>query len=177
MLYTHKPIELARRTPENEDERKKSIPMAPARHPEWPTKVALRWNRLRGQDAAEDSPHRRLVLRTSAIAQISEEMQKSGMIGEALGPADRIGVTIKCLRAVEGRRNLAKESALKEYPGLKEVLGSSVPGEGPAGRIEALKNHIVTLAKEELRFDLETLKRGDNAPTGSRARPQAVDCE
>ncbi len=67
-----------------------------------------------GQEAAEDTPHRRLVLLKSAIAQISEEMQKSGMIGEALVPADRIGATIKCLRAVEGRRILAKERALKE---------------------------------------------------------------
>ena len=61
-LSTHRPIEIARRGAAREPGPLASttVPLAPARHEDWPRRVHLRWQQLRAEDDLEDSPARRL---------------------------------------------------------------------------------------------------------------------
>ena len=158
-LSTHRPLEVARRMPGPVDQRRTPAPTGPSRHPAWPSKVTLRWNELRKHDDQPDSVHRQLVLLKQAMAEVSRDMFKRGQVGQAVLCADKIGATIRCLRAVQQGRDLAIRRACEEYPELLSIGSLETLVRGGQEMVHHIKEHILFLAKTDIREELETLNQ------------------
>ena len=156
-LSTHRPLEIARRSPREGDERRTTISLAPARRQEWAEQVNRRWHRLKHDDKEDTNVHRSLLLLKRSMQQISDEMFRKGEIGEATTSEDKVGAAIRALKGIEKGRRAAIERACKELPALKMELTMSGMLQGSAETIRKAKDLIVKLAKENVRDDLEQL--------------------
>ena len=69
--------------------------------PEWPQRVALQFGEFQRGDDADDQPLRRLVLIKRAIVEVTRRMQVEAAHLRAESSDDKLGWTMRCVRAAE----------------------------------------------------------------------------
>jgi len=117
-LSTHRPIAFSRVGEKAQGECTKALPVAPTRREEWNRRTCLLWQELRREDKARDSAARRLLLLKRAMTEVSIRMNRDTDKAPAKDSGDRLGCTVKALRALDKGRWDLFQDALREFPEL-----------------------------------------------------------
>ena len=84
-------------------------------------------------------------------------MNRKVQVGVAVRCEDQLGAAIRCLRAVQQGRTLAIRRACEEYPALNSIGSYEVLQQAGQETVHRLKEHILQLARAEVREDIEQL--------------------
>ena len=90
-------------------------------HEDWPARVSIHFHDRLAQDAMAASPLRRLALLKASIREVSASMEVRGRAGETLSTEsldDKVGCTMRFIRAAEAGRVEARRRRIAAYPHL-----------------------------------------------------------
>ena len=96
-------------------------------HQSWPKRVGLRLLELDSEDKTNVCPLRRLLLSKRAMKEVGEAMAKESCHCAPTAAHDRLGLTMRYLRAVEHERLGAMQHCAKAYPALADFRDPSNP--------------------------------------------------
>ena len=132
-------------------------------HEDWPRRVALEFDsRLAEEPSA--SPIRQLVLYKLAMRSAAQNLDWSpGSFPAAMELEDRLAMTMRFVRAVEGGHLGTVGHCLQRYPTLAELSTNpyALLNSGPAA-LQPYRDHAVQLARDHALDELGKLH--DNLP-------------
>jgi hypothetical protein len=98
----------------------------------------LCWGEFRKQDGAEDTAVGRLVLTKQAISEVTWAMHLEGANGQARDANEKLGVSIKALRALEHGHGRLWHTCVEQHGALSS-MGACRSGVPCAGAVIRLK--------------------------------------
>ena len=180
-LSAHRPISFGRRRSCAHSFAERPLPPAAMEDPTWPSRVSLRYEELRRDEpeAHQDQPLRKLVLMKKAIREVTLTMGKERRREQSKSTDDKLGFTIRFLRAAQEVRMRSMENCVPEYPFLVTLADHRDPNIRSSRKIAAVRAHALELARlavtENLR-ELESNRYGIDSDAASRKRERAGDC-
>ena len=159
-LSHHRPIVFfklrSRRSPQSELIDEKVV-----KGPSWPHRVSLRYGALK-EESPEEDPFTNLHLLKQAISDVSkhmsEESRRNTLFNQAKDIDDKIGWTMRALRAYERGHRADLLNCIKAYPKIGELVNPyNHLGRGCSG-YRALQDWAVQIHKESLLEDLRSLQ-------------------
>ena len=149
-LSAHRPIFVDRRLPVEAGYITRPISKSCYTHPDFNRRVKLSFeNSL--LDEPDASGLRRLVLFKDAMRSVANNMGRpdSGS-SVAMDTADKLGVTMRFMRASESESLGTISNCLVRYPLLSSLVSNPYEvGGNPAARLRAVKDHAVELARAQ----------------------------
>ena len=137
------------------------LPTAPLDDPEWPKRVALRFNELQRTDTLADQAIRRMLLLKQAIREVSITMGRQMRHDAAKTKEDKLGWTMTFLRAAEEVRLKTMEKCALAYPYLTGLVKHQNPNIRANGGLDGVREHAVELARGSVTEDLAALEKSD----------------
>ena len=74
---------------------------------------------------------------------------------------DKLGWTIRCIRAIESSRYLAAQRCTQAYPYLHSLIDTSLPNSRDGEQLEPLRLHAIELARNCILQDLREVAADD----------------
>ena len=156
-LSAHRPISFFRRKKERRFDLDAPIPTAPSHDPRWPERVALRFGELRREDSCEDQPLRRLVLIKKAIREASWRTHAQSRAVAATNDSDKLGWTMRFLRAAEELRLHAMRKCAAAYAVLGTLVNIEDPNLRVSNGLRKVRDHALELARASILDELREI--------------------
>ena len=156
-LSAHRPVAFFRQKPSFQTSAWYKLPTAPIKHPNWPRRVALRFNELRRQDELDDQPLRRLLLAKQAIAEVTRKVQLETKEALAESCDDRLGWTMRFIRAAEELRMGKMRRCANVYPHIATLANPEDPNLRISAQLNELRQHALELARTSVLEDMRRL--------------------
>jgi len=127
-------------------------------HPDWPRQVSLAWHAL-----LRDHPDASAIVRLQLLKRAMRDAEKAltsqpGGAPPAENLEDRIGVSMKYLRASEAGCPERISRCLERYPLLRDMVYNPYDFTSPAGpRLARVRRHIMELQKDFTMQELNSL--------------------
>ena len=112
-LSAHRALSFSRRRATRHEALDKPLPTAPLDNPAWVKRVALLHSELLKDDSRPHSPLRSLALLKRSIRDVTERMAHESAGKEAKSGDDKLGMTIRFLRAAQEERKFVMKSSAK----------------------------------------------------------------
>ena len=128
--------------------------------PAWAERVFLRYDGLRNEDNGPDQPVRRLILAKRAIAEVTRSMCKETEHQKAITSEDRLGWTMRFLRAAEGLRLRTMQKGVVAYPHLTKLAEYQDPNVRLRSGLTKVREHAIELARGAVTDELKELSKG-----------------
>lgn len=177
-VSAHRPVTFYRRTRAKAvDPDSLPLPTAPMRHPDWRRRVTLRLGELEREDRQDSQPIRRLLLLKRAVREVTTTMQQEMGQQPPETPQDRLGYTMRFLRAIEGHRWHVARRITEAYPRLAEFVDVQDRALHLHPGLQAVRDHAMELARTTILDDLrEFQQQQPDLPDSVRtARRQALN--
>ena len=129
--------------------------------PAWPARVALKCSELCAKDEKGNQPLRRHSRLKEAIQEVTERMQREELRNSARTAEDKLGCTMKFIRAAEAERLLTMERCVMAYSELVKMADHRNPNLRQFG-LEPLRQHAVELARDAITQDLHDIDASQN---------------
>lgn len=153
-LSDHRPLSFSRKVTTRDPSR--LLPLGPevARMPEWVDLTKQNFETLCRRDARGGLPLRRLQLLKRAMRIAAEELQAARATATEDAIEDRLGWTLRFLRAAEAIRLNAMERCAKAYPVLRTLADPANPLLREGAGLEAVRAHAVALTRDQVLQEL-----------------------
>jgi hypothetical protein len=158
-LSAHRPISFSRRRAGLPPSHK-PLPTAPMDDPRWSMRVALRFEELRAEDTNIDQALRRLLLLKKAIEGVTVTMHREGCASAAATPDDKLGWTVRFIRAAEEIRVRTMERCIDSYPHLLTLVEGLSPNLRIGSGLAKVRMHALELARSAVTDELRDLESG-----------------
>ena len=148
-LSHHRAVMVARRLPVCTGGETKPISQACYSHPDFSRRCQLNFKE-KLQENPEASKLRQLGLLKEAMRETATNMARSGVCqAAATETSDKLGVTMRFIRAVENASRGTISSCLMRYPHIATLIANPYElGGNTANRLRSIKDHAVDLARE-----------------------------
>ncbi len=156
-LSAHRPISFARRHASRHEDVARPLPTGPLSDPSWAGRVSLRFGELRSSDLVDDQPLRRLTLLKRAIRDVTEAMAEEKVEITANSVEDKLGWTIRFLRAAEEASLGRMARCAAAYPFLSELVACDDVNLRAGTSLNRVRDHALQLAREGISEDLKAL--------------------
>lgn len=168
-LSAHRPISFARRRT-GLQVAAKPLPTTPMNDSRWAVRVTLRYEELQFEDECIDQPLRRLVLVKQAIEEVTLAMRKEAHADATSTPDDKLGWTMRFLRAAEEVRVVAMERCLATYPVLSTLITGCNPDLRSNGGLSKVREHAIELARTAATEEMRGLESKAGGMDGEQAK-------
>ena len=121
-------------------------------------------------EPAPPRPLRRLVLLKEAMTEVAERMVPQLHRGPANTFQDKLGSTMRFIRAAEAQRLLAMRKAVQEYPYLTTLINHVGATTRTQPGMQAVRDHAIMLARKSLAEDLHDFQRTRNDMEDAQAQ-------
>ena len=174
-LSNHRPVIFFKRKSVQKPHRSGPIPLGPIKQANWAHRVRSDYGSRLEAFGPDSSAFDRLRLLKESMREVSwsmqEDMVRCKVASEAEEVDDRLGWTMRLLRAIEGGREGVKVRCLQAYPALSSYISAQ-------GDLEPLRQHAIALHRasilEELKgIQADSLGNNDHATASRRSRVQA----
>jgi len=175
-LSHHRAISYSRRTPTKSGPAGVSVSVL--RHADFPRRVKLAYYE-RLLDRPTDSAIERLVYFQNAMKAVSAQGNWSPAGYAAVDTAaERVGICLKYIRAVERKSTTAISVCLLLYPGLRAYVANVYNIEGNTySKLQRMREHIQDLVRQQSLEELaeaEEIERNGNSDLARRMRQKAA---
>ena len=164
-ISDHRAVAFARRAPNRKAwDPNRPIPAHVLKHPFWPIRVAAEYNHLVQDNAANsNSPLRRHMQLKQAMRIVADRIQQEHGIRNAERDEttdDKLGHTMRFIRAAESGWQGQMQRSLKHYPYLSSLSPHPMQlAQLPDARLAPYRRHALQLARESAITQLEELHR------------------
>ena len=117
----------------------------------------LKYEELRAEDEGANQPARRLVLAKRAITAVTRAMCRDKKRAETITSEDKLGWTMRFLRAAEGLHVRSMEKCVEAYPHLCKLADCHSPNVRIRLGLTKVREHAIELARNSVRDDLNVL--------------------
>ena len=156
-LSAHRPVGFFRQTRSKDKAANAHVPMAPMKDRQWPRRVALRYGELRSEDGPQDQPMRRLVLIKQAIREVSRAMDSEKSRQRAESTDDKLGWTMRFIRASEELRMTTLRKCVEAYPHLATLTDAENPNNRLGAGLQNVRRYAVEMARTSVVEDMRRL--------------------
>ena len=111
--------------------------------------MVRRYDELRGIDSLPDQALRRLVLVKQAMREVTVTIQRASK-AKATTTDDKLGWTMRFLRAMEDVRLNTASVCVRAYPRLRELANPDNPNARLQSGLAAVRQHAIELAKSSI---------------------------
>ena len=157
-LSRHRPISFRKCVASHKKEFERPIGDQVLEHPDWPRQVALAWTSLL-RDNADASAITKLQLIKRAMRHAEKALNSQlGRASPAENLDDRIGITMKFLRASEVGNPERVSRCIERYPLLRDLVANPYDFTSPVGpRLACVRRHVMELQKDFTMQELTSL--------------------
>ena len=165
-LSHHRAVLFARRLPHAVSSDERPVCVQSIQHDDFPRLVALNFN-AKVNANPEASDVQKLLLLKAAVKEVGQTLARDDRsAAPAVDLEDRLGTTMKFIRAFEGGHLNEISSCIARYPKLKELISNPYAIDGNTTvKLRAIKDHAIDLAREhaldELSLAHRDLENGD----------------
>ena len=163
-LSAHRPLLFFRKAGEPRAYRSGPLPMGPLKRNCWTAKVNLLYGELL-ESHGRGEPLQRLHLLKKAIIDTTwtmhEQDLQQGRVVQATEIDDKLGWTIRCIRAAEQNRNTMVKKCTKAYPHLATLVTTELPDFRNGLILEPLRTHAIELARANVLQELRAVNADD----------------
>ncbi|CAK0852851.1 unnamed protein product [Prorocentrum cordatum] len=140
------------------------IPEQARRDLDWVRKVALEHGDRLDQLNSPSAVRRLVILKESMKHVGATHDWTPGPCEEAVDKEDRLGATMRFIRAAEKGNVSTLGECLQWYPALQTITGNPyAAAEGDLSKLQAFRDHAVALARESAMDGLQRLQDGEGA--------------
>ena len=157
-LSTHRPLSFARRSAGRHELVDKPLPLAPLEHADWPRRVGLKHGELLRADAHPEQPLRRLLLLKEATREVAETMASEQQCIKAISAEDKLGWTLRLLRAAEEVQLTTMARCADSYPYLAELVNVKNPNARSGDGLRRVREHALEFARGAVTEELQALE-------------------
>lgn len=171
-LSAHRAVAFGRRAPQRHDSGLRPLDSSVVRDPLWPSRVSVALDR-RERAEPQAGPLRRLVLLKMAMREVADTMlrERDAKAEQAEEAEDKLGWTVRFVRAAEGARTGAMQRCLAAYPRLRTLVQDPMALRGVAGDgTDVFRRHAMELAREHAVEQLEALQGEEGTQQRSTRR-------
>ena len=127
-ISDHRPVSFFRRSRAKREDKDRPFPSTIFQHPEWVERTAMKYSHLLSQDKGRKEPLRRMVLLKEAMTAASENVMKETRHEiKATGFTDKLGATMRFIRAAERVNVTVMRQCTIEYPYITAHVNPANP--------------------------------------------------
>ena len=166
-VSNHRAVLFSRQRPQKLIVDDKPLSQASVTHEDFPRRVALNYN-SKVAEAPHSTDIEKLVMLKTSMREVSTHIDKSSLgHAAAISFEDRLGVTIRFIRAFESGFLGVISTCLARYPTIKDKIANPYDiGGNITLKLQRLRDHAIELAKDHALGELgqahKDLSEGDN---------------
>ena len=153
-LSAHRAVTFSRSIPESKAGSVRSISPAVVERPDWTLRVSLRLRELESASEEFRSDLGRLQATKQAIREVSETIAREVQAEDGANTSDKLGTTMRFLRAMEREQMGTMRRCALEYPFLATLADPQNPIARSTTALGQVKAHAVALARQGVLDDL-----------------------
>ena len=173
-VSSHRPTTFSRTTPSKQNSQ---TPLAlwPFKHADFNQRLELEFNSTCAHHTQTHGTYPNPIMRSlmlkDAIKQVHSNILGENAVIEAKGVEDKLGWTLTCARALERLRFNRAEHSYSCYPSLSSlgkdphISPSLLTPSNLASHLQAVQDHAIELAREDIANDIEVLKKANAEDT------------
>ena len=124
--------------------------------------MALKLGELCQNDELSDQPMRRLLLAKQAIVQVTRKLQLEMKEAQAESTDDKLGCTMRFIRAAEELRMGTMRKCISAYPYLRTLADPENPNTRINDGLRPVREHAIELTREGILNDIRELHARSN---------------
>ena len=150
-LSAHRALSFSRTTPAKREWGDRPLPTFPMDDPNWPARVAVDFHTRLAGDADASQPLRQLSILKQAIRAVTRRMafERAPPAASEASVDDKLGWTMRFLRAAEQGHTTVVSRCLEAYPALRDLVPNPYALDLAArGHLDAIRRHACEVARE-----------------------------
>ena len=161
-LSNHRPVSFYRKGCRTTDWRDRPLPVTVFSDPAWASRTAMTFSHMLGLEppGPADSLRQMVLLKEAMTGTAETLLQEGALRPPAQTFTDKLGATMRFIRAAERVNLRTMRLCAQEYPHISTLVDHDSPGARTQAGMASLRQHAVELARKSLMDEMRDFHRG-----------------